>query len=179
MRYVPNPIIGSISLRFLLLPGILHRWLLTGHHINRCIAGWDDSCHMYLQRVDRNLEILVLHSCGRCIFSFLGCYHSEALQRALEGLTMATAREQEDAASARVQNSNLQAAVNVLQMHMAGIIPSNDTTVNVVTCQQPPAQNSGQQQAPQQCGTYNGSGNVAPCQSPPAKPQYYQQHQQQ
>ena len=32
-----------------------------------------------------------------------------------------------------VQNENIQAAVNALQMQMAGVIPSNDTTVNVVT----------------------------------------------
>ena len=103
----------------------------------------------------------------------------EDLQRALEGLTRETAQEREDAAAARVQNENLQAAVNALQMHMAGVIPSNDTTVNVVTCQQPPTQNAGQQQAPQQYGTYNGSGKVAPWKAPPAQPKYYQQQNQQ
>ena len=40
----------------------------------------------------------------------------EDLQGALEGLTMATAQEREDAAATRVQNENLQAAVNALQM---------------------------------------------------------------
>ena len=69
----------------------------------------------------------------------------EDLQRALEGLTMPTAQELEDAAAVRVQNENLQAAVNALQMQMAVGIPSKDTTVNVVTRQQPPAQNAGQQ----------------------------------
>ena len=82
--YVPIPIIGSILLRCLLLPGILRWRLLTGHHINRCIVGWDNPCHLHLQRVDRRLEILVLHSHGRCIFSFLVSCHSEALQRMLE-----------------------------------------------------------------------------------------------
>ena len=92
---------------------------------------------------------------------------------------MITAQEREDAAAARVQNENLQAAVNALQMQMAVGIPSKDTTINVVTRQQPPAQNTGQQQAPQQYGTYNGSGNVASWQAPPAQPQYYQKQQQQ
>ena len=49
----------------------------------------------------------------------------EDLKRALEGLTMATDQEREDAAAARVQNKSLQAAVNALQMQMAGVIPSN------------------------------------------------------
>ena len=40
----------------------------------------------------------------------------EDLQGALEGLTMATIQEREDAAATRVQNENLQAAVNALQM---------------------------------------------------------------
>ena len=40
----------------------------------------------------------------------------EDLQRELEGLTMATAQEREDAAATRVQNKNLKAAVNALQM---------------------------------------------------------------
>ena len=83
----------------------------------------------------------------------------EDLQRALEGLNMARDQEREDAAAARVQNDNIQAAVNALQLQMAGVIPSNDTTVNVVTRQQPPDQNVGQQQAPQQFGPYNGRGN--------------------
>ena len=103
----------------------------------------------------------------------------EYLQRALEGLTIATAQEREDAASARVQNKNLQAAVNALQMQMAGVIPSNKTTANAVTRQQPPAQNSGQQQTPPQYGNYNGIGNVAPWQAPPTQTQYYHQQQQQ
>ena len=68
----------------------------------------------------------------------------EDLQRALEGLTVATAQKREDAAAARVQNDNLQTAVNALQLQMAGVIPSNNTTVNVVTSQQPPAQKIGQ-----------------------------------
>ena len=38
----------------------------------------------------------------------------EDIQRALEGLTMPTAQELEDAAAVRVQNENLQAAVNAL-----------------------------------------------------------------
>ena len=61
--YVPTPIIAPISRRCLLLPGILHGRLLTGHRINRCFVGWDNSCHLHLQRVDRRLEVLVLHSC--------------------------------------------------------------------------------------------------------------------
>ena len=97
------------------------------------------------------------------------------LQRALEGLTVATAQEREDAAALRVQNDNLQAAVNALQLQMAGFIPSNDTTVTVVTRQQPPAQNVGQQQVPQQFGPYNGRVNGAQWQALPAHPQYYQQ----
>ena len=103
----------------------------------------------------------------------------EDLQGALEGLTMATAQEREEALAARMQNDNLQEAVNALQMQMAGVIPPNKSTVNAVTRQQPPAQNARQQQAQPQYGNYNGSGNVAPWQAPPTQPQYYQQHQQQ
>ena len=103
----------------------------------------------------------------------------EDLQRALEGVTMATAQEQEDAAAAIVQNKNIQKAVNALQIQMAGVIPSNDTTVNVVNRQQLPMQNAGQQQAPPQYGNYNGSGNVATCQAPQTQPKYCQQQQQQ
>ena len=72
----------------------------------------------------------------------------EDLHRALEGLTMVTAQEREDVVAARMQNDNLQVAVNALQMQMAGFIPPNGPTVNAVTRQQPPAQNTGQQQAP-------------------------------
>ena len=93
----------------------------------------------------------------------------------MEGLTLETAQEREDAAAARVQNDNLQTAVNVMQLQMARVIPSNDTTVNVVTRQQPPEQNVGQQQVLQQFGPYNGRGNGAQWQAPPAQPQYYQQ----
>ena len=77
-----------------------------------------------------------------------------------------------------MQNKNLQAAVNALQMQMAGDIPPNGPTFNAVTRQQPPTQNTGQQQAPPQCGKYNGSEYVDPWQAPPTQPQYYQQHQQ-
>ena len=42
----------------------------------------------------------------------------EDLQRALEGLTEATAQEREDNAAARAQNEVLQAAVNALQFKM-------------------------------------------------------------
>ena len=45
----------------------------------------------------------------------------EGLQRALEGLTKATAQEQEDNAEARAQNEFLQSAVNVLQFQMASM----------------------------------------------------------
>ena len=45
----------------------------------------------------------------------------EELQRALEGLTEATAQEREDNAAARSQNEVLQAAVNALQFQMAFI----------------------------------------------------------
>ena len=78
-----------------------------------------------------------------------------------------------------MQNKNLQAAVNALQMQMVGFIPPNEPTVNAVNRQQPPAHNAVQQQAPPQYGNYNGSGNVASWQSPPTQPQYYQQQQQQ
>ena len=43
----------------------------------------------------------------------------EDLQRALEGLTEATAQEREDNAAARAQNEVLQAAVKSLQFQMA------------------------------------------------------------
>ena len=46
--YVPTPIIVPILRRCLLLPGILHGRLLPGHHINRCVVGWDNSCHLNL-----------------------------------------------------------------------------------------------------------------------------------
>ena len=46
----------------------------------------------------------------------------EDLQRALEGLTEATAQEREDAATARDRNDQLQAAINTLQMQMAGTL---------------------------------------------------------
>ena len=45
----------------------------------------------------------------------------EDLQRALEGLTGATAQEREDNAAARAQNELLQAAVNALQFQMASV----------------------------------------------------------
>ena len=42
----------------------------------------------------------------------------EKLQRALEGLTEATAQEREDNAAARAQSEVMQAAVNALQFHI-------------------------------------------------------------
>ena len=45
----------------------------------------------------------------------------EDLQRALEGLTKATAKEREDNAAARAQNEVLQAALNALQFQMASV----------------------------------------------------------
>ena len=45
----------------------------------------------------------------------------EDLQRALEGLTEATAQEREDNAAARAHNEVLQAAVNALQFQMASV----------------------------------------------------------
>ena len=44
------------------------------------------------------------------------------LQRALEGLTGATAQEGEDNAAARAQNEVLQAALNLLQFQMASVV---------------------------------------------------------
>ena len=45
----------------------------------------------------------------------------EDLQRALEGLTEATAQEREDNAAVRAQNEVLQAAVDALQFQMASV----------------------------------------------------------
>ena len=50
----------------------------------------------------------------------------EDLQRALEGLTEATAQDQEDAAIARGRNDQLQAAINTLQMQMAETLGGNE-----------------------------------------------------
>ena len=47
----------------------------------------------------------------------------EDLQRALKGLTEATAQEIEDNAAAREQNEALQAAVNALQVQIASVGP--------------------------------------------------------
>ena len=49
----------------------------------------------------------------------------EDLQRALEGLTEATALEREDAAAARDRNDQLQAAINTLQLQMADTMGNN------------------------------------------------------
>ena len=73
----------------------------------------------------------------------------EDLQRGLEGLTEATAEEREDAAAARLQKQNLQAAVNSLQIQMAGVILPSGPTINAINQQQPPTQmQGGQMQAP-------------------------------
>ena len=66
------------------------------------------------------------------------------LQRAMEGLTAATAQERVDAAQARLDAETLQGAVNTLQMQIAGVILPNDATVNAVAQQQPPRQNGAQ-----------------------------------
>ena len=47
----------------------------------------------------------------------------EDLQRALEGLTEATAQEREDAATARAQTDLIQAAINALQLQMSAGVP--------------------------------------------------------
>ena len=47
----------------------------------------------------------------------------EDLQRALEGLTEATAQERENNAAARAHNEALQATVNALQVQMASVGP--------------------------------------------------------
>ena len=46
----------------------------------------------------------------------------EDLQQALEGLTEATALERTDAAAARAQNEQLQAAINTLQQLMSNVV---------------------------------------------------------
>ena len=51
----------------------------------------------------------------------------EDLQRALEGLTEATAQEREDKAAATAQNEALHAAVNALQVQMASVGPGGPT----------------------------------------------------
>ena len=60
----------------------------------------------------------------------------EDLQHALEGLTEATAQEREDNAAARAQNDALQAAVNVLQVHMASVGPGGPA-INAMQMQTP------------------------------------------
>ena len=55
----------------------------------------------------------------------------EDLQRALEGLTEATAQEIEDNAAERAQKKSLQAAVNALQVQMASLGPG-DPAINAM-----------------------------------------------
>ena len=63
----------------------------------------------------------------------------EDLQRALAGLTEATALERTDAAAARVQNEQLQTAINTLQQQMSTIVQGG-AAANAEQMQQPPAQ---------------------------------------
>ena len=63
----------------------------------------------------------------------------EDLQRALDGLTKATALERTDAAAAIAQNEQLQAAINTLQQQMSNVVQGG-ATGNAVQTQQPPAQ---------------------------------------
>ena len=60
----------------------------------------------------------------------------EDLQRALEGLTEATAQEREDNAAARAQNEVLQAAVNALQFQMASM-GQGGPAIDAMQMQQP------------------------------------------
>ena len=72
----------------------------------------------------------------------------EDLQRALEGLTEATAQEREDAAAARGRNDQLQAAINTLQMQMAETLGGNEANA----LQVPQQQNPPMQMRPNRCG---------------------------
>ena len=63
----------------------------------------------------------------------------EDLQRALDGLTKATALERTNAAASIAQNEQLQATINTLQQQMSNVVQGG-ATGNAVQTQQPPAQ---------------------------------------
>ena len=86
----------------------------------------------------------------------------EDLQRALEGLTEATAQELEDNAAARAQNEVLQAAVNALQFQMVSM-GQGGPAINAVQMKQP---QHAQMQANQTMGQQQNS-NMS---GPPAAP---------
>ena len=108
------------------------------------------------------------------------------LQRAMEGLTAATAQERTDAAQARLDAETLQGAVNNLQTQMAGILLPGQAAINAVGYQ-PPPQVRQQQQPPRQSGAVNHQGepvwhwdeNGAIQPWTPPSPQQLQQMQQQ
>ena len=85
----------------------------------------------------------------------------EDLQRALEGLTEATAQEREDNAAARSKNEALQAAVNALQVHMASMGPGGPE-INSMQMQPPPQAHI----QPQQQGRYYNNDASAPPSEP-------------
>ena len=111
----------------------------------------------------------------------------EDLQRALEGLTEATAQEREDVANTRDQNDQLQAAINTLQLQVAaGTLGGPEANALQIQQPQPP-----QMQAPPQqmwnpphmnMGRNMHSPPAVPMQQwqapPPIPPQWMQQQQQ-
>ena len=73
----------------------------------------------------------------------------EDLQRALEGLTEATAQEREDNAATKAQSEFMQAAVNALQLQMVSVGQGGSGT-KAVQMQQP---QHTQMQANKTCGS--------------------------
>ena len=87
----------------------------------------------------------------------------EDLQRALEGLTEATAQEIEDNVAAIAQNEVLQAAVNALQFQMASVVQVGPAINAMQT--QPPHQ--AHMQAQQITGRHHNSNISGPPSAPP------------
>ena len=87
----------------------------------------------------------------------------EDLQRALEGLTEATAQEREDNAAARAQNEALQAAVNALQVQMTSV-GLGGPAINAMQMQ-PPTQ--AHIQAQQIAGRHYKNNTSVPPSAPP------------
>ena len=105
----------------------------------------------------------------------------EDLQRALEGLTEATAQEREDNAAERSHNEVLQAAVNALQVQMASV-GHGGPEVNAMQMQQP---QHAQLQANQKMGQHQNRNMSGPpaapvqqCKAPQVAPTQQWQAQQ-
>ena len=88
----------------------------------------------------------------------------EDIQRALEGLTEATAQEREEKASVRAQNEVLQAAVNALQFQMVSMGQVGQA-INAMQAQPP---HQAHMQAQKITGRHHNS-NMSEPPSPPPK----------